>query len=293
MHNELLELYVIFQAKLLHARDTAGWCDVFEKSVQKLLSIKPLQHLTKGAVRQAALSGLRSTSGSMEAPFRHWSRRTIAVMLEDGVASTVADSGQVEKTGRELRGLAARCRGASDRAKARALLNRYLESNRLESFVKELVIWGHKQLKASKHTVFDQAFPFLEVKQDDFEPLGALEGASGTHRTERRAASSPAIADNGQDSDTSDREANFGEIKPERKRRQLGVLRTDEKVFVKMARPASRTFVTPDVDASHDKGIQSFRKENIPARQGSSNLRNPSISLECHWCVGNTTCAIT
>ena len=27
----------------------------------------------------------------MEAPFRHWSRRTIAVKLEDGVASTVAD----------------------------------------------------------------------------------------------------------------------------------------------------------------------------------------------------------
>ena len=66
-----------------------------------------------------------------------------------------------------------------------AAFDRYLDgvyfivSRRLESFVIELVIWGHKQLKASKHTVFDQAFPFLEVKQDDFEPLGALEVRGG------------------------------------------------------------------------------------------------------------------
>lgn len=47
MHNELLELYVIFQAKVLHMRDASGWRHVFDKSVQRLLSIQPLQSITK------------------------------------------------------------------------------------------------------------------------------------------------------------------------------------------------------------------------------------------------------
>lgn len=47
MHNELLELYVIFLAKVLHLRDASGWRDVFDKSVRRLLSIQPLQSLTK------------------------------------------------------------------------------------------------------------------------------------------------------------------------------------------------------------------------------------------------------
>lgn len=50
MRDELLELYVIFQARVLHVRDASGWRHVFDKSVQRLLSIKPLQSLTKVGV---------------------------------------------------------------------------------------------------------------------------------------------------------------------------------------------------------------------------------------------------
>lgn len=66
--------------------------------------------------------------------------------------------------------------------------------------------------------------------------------SSGIHQAESRAVSPPARAEEGQDRDTCDREDNFGEIKPGRERRRLGVLRTDEKVFVQMARPASGNF---------------------------------------------------
>lgn len=55
MRNELLELYVIYQAKLLHARDASQWTAVFQTTAQRLLSVLPLQSLTKvqGAIKQS------------------------------------------------------------------------------------------------------------------------------------------------------------------------------------------------------------------------------------------------
>ena len=57
-------------------------------------SSAPTDHATanQGAVRQAALSGLRSKASSTDVPSRHWSRSRMAAMLEDGVASTIANS---------------------------------------------------------------------------------------------------------------------------------------------------------------------------------------------------------
>lgn len=36
---------------------------------------------------------------------------------------------------------------------------------RLEDFARELVAWGQEKLRASKPTIFDEAFPFLETRQ--------------------------------------------------------------------------------------------------------------------------------
>lgn len=41
--------------------------------------------------------------------------------------------------------------------------NVLIGSRRLESFVEALVVWGGEQLAASKPTIFDVAFPFLEA----------------------------------------------------------------------------------------------------------------------------------
>lgn len=65
------------------------------------------------------------------------------------------------------------------------------------------------------------------------------QGASDAHQAaESQAVSPPSGAEAGQEKGTCDREcaATFGDVKPERGRKRLGVLRVDQKVFVQMAR---------------------------------------------------------
>lgn len=64
MRNELLELYIIYQAKLLHPLDVPQWTTVFEDTAKRLLTVKPLQCLSKVSGRTycgtMCIAGVRS-----------------------------------------------------------------------------------------------------------------------------------------------------------------------------------------------------------------------------------------
>ncbi|CAM9318819.1 unnamed protein product [Ectocarpus sp. 4 AP-2014] len=215
--------------------------------------------LLQNTARQASLSRLRSECISGKPP-RQWSQEHIADFLEEGLQSTISGPWRalgikgsaresVDKTSREIRGLAARCREACDRSAARKLLCCYLDSNRLEDFIYSLVSWGQEQLGTSKPSIFEEAFPFLEGRQIEAsrsradQMVHAGEQASKETSESRNAQhpsspNSPAVcfaSDAGEgDQESTER---LHEGKSSRKRRKLGMLHLDESVCVKMGIP--------------------------------------------------------
>lgn len=53
---------------------------------------------------------------------------------------------------------------------------------RIEGFVQALISWGQEQLRASKSTIFDEAFTFLEMRQVQASRLRADQRAAGDLR---------------------------------------------------------------------------------------------------------------
>lgn len=164
-----------------------------------------------------------------------------------------------------------------------------LSARRIEGFIQALISWGQEQLRASKSTIFDEAFPFLETRQLQASRLCADQRAAGDlgndvgtesdghlatkgtgESTNTSWSSSPAAcmtnpvphftgeenpsalgsgercrtgASRGHQADTQAENSRWGEgkeasIDGSRKRRKLGPLRMDERVFVKKASKA-------------------------------------------------------
>ncbi|CAM9627544.1 unnamed protein product [Ectocarpus sp. 6 AP-2014] len=211
--------------------------------------------LLQNTARQASLSRLRSECISGK-PLRQWSQEHIADFLEEGLQSTVSGPWRalgikgsaresVDKTSREIRGLAARCREACDRSAARKLLCCYLDSNRLEDFIDSLVSWGQEQLGASKPSIFEEAFPFLEGRQieasrsraDQMVQAGvqaSKETSESRNAQHPSSPNSPAVCFPS-DAEEDDQESaeRLHEGTSSRKRRRLGILHLDESVCVK------------------------------------------------------------
>lgn len=63
---ELLEEYLVYQAKLLHSMDTAGWSDLMKSTTTTLLRERPLQGLTKVllGLKTARLASVGWASGA-------------------------------------------------------------------------------------------------------------------------------------------------------------------------------------------------------------------------------------
>ncbi|CAM9494748.1 unnamed protein product [Ectocarpus sp. 12 AP-2014] len=211
--------------------------------------------LLQNTARQASLSRLRSECISGQPP-RQWSQEHIADFLEEGLQCTISGPWRalgikgsaresVDKISREIRGLAARCREACDRSAARKSLCCYLDSNRLEDFIDSLVSWGQEQLRASKPSLFDKAFPFLEGRQieasrsraDQMVHAGvqaSKETSESRNAQHPSSPNSPAVcfASDAEEDDQESAERLHKGIST-RKRRKLGMLHLDESVCVK------------------------------------------------------------
>ncbi|CAM9718430.1 unnamed protein product [Ectocarpus fasciculatus] len=216
--------------------------------------------LLQNTVRQASLSRLRSECVSGKPP-PQWSQEHIADFLEEGLRSTISGPWRalgikgsarerVDKISREIRGLAARCREACDRSAARKLLCCYLDSNRLEDFVDSLVPWGQEQLHlgASKPSIFEEAFPFLEGRQiqasrsraDQMVQAGVQASKETSESRSAQQPSSPnsqAVCFPLDATDDQESAQRLHEGRSNRKRRKLGILRLHESVCVKEGIP--------------------------------------------------------
>lgn len=124
---------------------------------------------------------------------------------------------------------------------------------RVDRFTQALIAWGQEQLEVSKPTIFDQAFPFLGLRQiqasrsraDTRRVPEEKRSPTSTHRPPSPAVYPPADvmgkADTQAEAATSRWEEGKEAEKDEgtRKRRKTGaLLRLDESVVVRKAREA-------------------------------------------------------